>query len=190
MNRNVRLENDSEPLKYSYSTRKFKLYSTDLELMGEHELTLSARLTNYATTSTEEFAEKTTIEILDPCINPQTITVPDVNQVPDYRYTADTIIDYKIEPFETFPSFCPITYTCENEVFSCTWTSAEDAKEGYGIFDPINLTYKAMTTDLNQVKPGSYDLVITGKSGLNSAQQTITLNFVNPCRNAKITLLP
>ena len=81
-------------------------------------------------------------------------------------------------------------YTCESEAFSCDWTSLEDEKEGYGIFDPINLTYKSMTTDLDQVKPGSYNLIITGTSGLNSAQQIITVNFVNPCKKAKITLLP
>ena len=68
--------------------------------------------------------------------------------VDDYFYTDDPIIEFELEPFVPYPDFCPITYTCHNEAFPCTWTSSESGREGYGIFDPIELTYKSQTSSL------------------------------------------
>ena len=59
--------------------------------------------------------------------------------MPDYFYTEDPIIEFKLDPFVAFPDFCPITYTCNNDAFPCTWTTDE---EGYGVFDPAELTYR------------------------------------------------
>ena len=60
----------SIPMSYDSDSMTFKIYSELLDLIGDHQLTLSAHLTDYPSIATEKFAEKTVITIVDPCIDP------------------------------------------------------------------------------------------------------------------------
>ena len=60
----------SIPMSYDSDSMTFRIYSEFMDLIGDHQLTLSGHLKDYPSMATEKFAEKTVITILDPCIDP------------------------------------------------------------------------------------------------------------------------
>ena len=64
------------PVAYDSSTNTFKIYSEDLFLIGTHTLSVSAKLATYPVIVSAA-AVSTQIQIIDPCIEPQSISGPD-----------------------------------------------------------------------------------------------------------------
>ena len=78
------------PVAYDTSFNTFKIYSEDLGLIGMHTVTVSAKLTTYPVIFTAA-PLSTQIEIIDPCIDPQTISAPDQTNPPAYNYDGTTL---------------------------------------------------------------------------------------------------
>ena len=62
-------------MSYDMSSRTFGIYSEDLLLLGDKQIELKAFLTEYISV-TSGTPLQTTIEIIDPCINPFSLIVP------------------------------------------------------------------------------------------------------------------
>ena len=93
---------------YDTTNRTFKIYSEDYSLIGPHAITLGAFLTDYSMTKTAPQAVTTTIEIVDPCIDPDVLRATKQSEIADYSYTLDPKIDFTMTPFEVFPPTCKI----------------------------------------------------------------------------------
>ena len=60
----------SLPMIYDAATQQYSIYTEDVNLVGTHPYTIEAFLTDYPVTATAPQAEASTIEIIDPCVNP------------------------------------------------------------------------------------------------------------------------
>ena len=85
------IDTTTAPLEHDTDTRTYTIYSEDYpNLIGIHPYSLEAHLTDYPVTRTPAQAVTSTIEIIDPCIDPFTLTMPATQTTPpDYYYTYD-----------------------------------------------------------------------------------------------------
>ena len=67
----------TEPMKYDTDTRTFSFYSEDTNLLGDHEFTISAFLTEYPVIETPPQAEKEILTVINPCPDPDDVTKTD-----------------------------------------------------------------------------------------------------------------
>ena len=58
------------PMAYDTATRTFDIYSEDTALIGSRTITVAAYITNYTVTASPTPDASTTIEIIDPCLDP------------------------------------------------------------------------------------------------------------------------
>lgn len=61
-------------MSYEGLTREFSIYSEDLSLVGLKQIKVQATLQDYQ--SVVSALETTTIEIIDPCLDPFSLTIP------------------------------------------------------------------------------------------------------------------
>ena len=130
-------------MSYDSVTRTFSFYSEDYDLIGSHQFTLEAHLTEYPVTATSEKAVQSTIDITNPCLDPETLEVSNQPSIPDYIYSESQVFDFKLNPFEVFPPTCAVTYSCDSGVtgpvsFACDWS----VDDNYGVFDPTTGNYR------------------------------------------------
>ena len=64
------------PMIYDMDTRMYTIYSEDLTLIGLQPFSIEAHLTDYPVTATPVQAVTSTIDIIDPCIDPFSLTMP------------------------------------------------------------------------------------------------------------------
>ena len=101
-------------MSYDMSTRGFSFYSEDFNLIGDHEFSIEAYLTEYLITKTIEQAEKATLTVGDPCPDPDSVTAPGQITLDPYLYTADNPkVVFTMSPFAVVPPACFPEYTCE-----------------------------------------------------------------------------
>ena len=98
------------PVAYNASINTFKIYSEDLALIGTHTVTVSAKLTTYPVIVTAA-PISTQIQIIDPCIDPHTISAPGQTNPPAYNYDGITLA-FILAPYAVFPPVCKISYSC------------------------------------------------------------------------------
>ena len=102
----------TQPVSYSSDSRSFSVYSEDFSLVGTHSISLRAHLSDYAavvTTSTET----TTIEVIDPCLNPFALTLPDQTSSISYSYTGSSPrLSFTPIAAVVSPPVCAINYNC------------------------------------------------------------------------------
>ena len=89
----------------------FDLYSEDLELIGTKIIKMEAYLADYTTTKSDMHHVQASIEIIDPCLEPDSITAPAQQDPEEYFYTTGST-QVKVTPFVVVPSICPVTYEC------------------------------------------------------------------------------
>lgn len=182
----------SLPMVYDADLRRFTIYSEDMDLIGKHPYSIEAHLTDYPVTRTRAQAVKSTIEIVDPCIDPFSLTMPPAQTTPpDYYYTDDApALEFKTSPFTVFPPVCEIEYSCR--IISGQRLDLCQVSDGQtdGFFDPVTGEYFFMSYDTANYKPGTYTMEVTGTSGLKSESFTVELVLVDPCFTVDLGLLP
>ena len=91
-----------DPVGYDPANLQFTVYPEDFALLGLQDLTVQAYLVEYPQIASDVSA--TTIEFLDPCPIPESVTsVPQTNPV-DYLYTAQAPkMHFTLTPFEVEP---------------------------------------------------------------------------------------
>ena len=78
-----------------------------------HDITITSYLTDYP--SVKSAVTTSTIEILDACPDPHSVTAPDQTNPPDYFYSGSSpSMTFTLTPFHVDPSACinNIAYTC------------------------------------------------------------------------------
>ena len=70
------IDTTSAHMQYDTATRAYIFYSEDMSLIGLWYYTLEAHLTDYPVTRTAVEAVKSTMDIIDPCIDPFEFTMP------------------------------------------------------------------------------------------------------------------
>lgn len=110
------MEQGQQPLHYAPSERKHVVYSEDTALIGQMLMySVRATFADFQTgfVSVESNA---TLELLDPCLDPQQLhsqTVPSQVTSVEYFYTgADPALEYDLQPFVVFPPICTVQYSC------------------------------------------------------------------------------
>ena len=73
---NAVIDNLSVPLSYTAATNTFAIYSEDYAYLGLYDITVDAYLTGYTTVSVGT-PLLTKLEIIDPCLDPFSFSVPD-----------------------------------------------------------------------------------------------------------------
>lgn len=97
---------------YYSQNRTFAIYSEDTALIGMTTVTVSAFLTDYPMI-VSAVPETAQIEIIDPCLDPQSVTATAQTDPAGYRYTgSNPSSSFTLTAFEVYPPICPITYSC------------------------------------------------------------------------------
>ena len=117
---------DGDPLAYDSFTRKFTADSDDRSLIGSTKpYAVTATFANWppSTYSTApSVTQSSTIEFVDPCLNPFTfVSTGQTDPAPD-KYTGNAIT-YTLTPFTITPAFCEISYVCDSITFENGATS-------------------------------------------------------------------
>lgn len=84
-------------------------------------------------------------------------------------------------PYVIDPSICPVTYSCQILTGPRTDLCSVDFGDTDGIFDPIDGSYSFDSIDMANFPPGTYQMEITGTSGLKSGSYTVDIVLVDPC---------
>ena len=168
------------PVSYDANTNIFQIYSEDLSLIGTHTVTVSAILTTYPIIVTSA-PVSTQIQVVDPCIDPQTISAPSQINPQSYSYDGTTLA-FTLVPYTVFPGVCNIVYSCAIEVSSprtdlCNIVLGSTV----GAFNSITGGYTFKSIDNINFPPGSYTFQITGTSGLKTIMKTWVLTLLSPC---------
>ena len=72
------------PMSYDTLSKRFSIYSEDFSLLGDRTITVRAFLTEYPVTETAFPNQSTTIEIIDPCLDPFSLTPTAQTNPPDH----------------------------------------------------------------------------------------------------------
>ena len=73
---------------YDTATQTFDIYSEDFALLGTRTITVAASLTTYPVTVTATPDASTTIEIINPCLDPFSLTATPQTNPADYEYSS------------------------------------------------------------------------------------------------------
>ena len=110
----------------------------------------------------------------------------------DYEYTGDSpAVVFTMNPFAVVPSVCAVTYSCAilagaPRTDICSITSGATV----GTFEPASGNFQFESTDMANFPPGVYQFEITGTVGTKSDKITVTVEFVDPCSSAVLTIDP
>ena len=180
---------NSSPMGYDSVTRTFEIYSEDFDLIGPRTIEVRGFLKDYPSMRAELPNLTTSIEILDPCPTPTSISDPGQLTEVTYDYSVQGL-RFKLNDLVVDPYICPASYECvsiEDPSSSLTCDSRQvfqvDNKSGL-------ITVK--TTDMATYKPGDYPVIIRGSSGTVApvtVDVTFTLRLVDPCPTARLSNL-
>ena len=100
------------------ASRTFLIYSEDFSLVGDRTFTVAAYLSTYPNSMTSPTPDaSSTIEIINPCLDPFSLTSTPQTDPADYIYksTSKPSVQVILDQYISDPdaSVCPITYTCE-----------------------------------------------------------------------------
>ena len=101
----------SSPMRYDTLTRTFEIYSEDFDLIGTRSIEVRGHFREYPTVMSDLPNETTTIDILDPCLMPASITDPGQIALRTYNYSEQGL-RFKLNEPVVDPEICPVTYEC------------------------------------------------------------------------------
>ena len=101
----------SSPMRYDTLTRTFEIYSEDFDLIGTRSIEARGHFREYPTVMTDLPNVTTTIDILDPCLMPASITDPGQIALRTYNYSEQGL-RFKLNEPVVDPEICPVTYRC------------------------------------------------------------------------------
>ena len=180
------------PMAYDTATRTFDIYSEDFALLGDRTFTVAAYLTEYPTSTKSPTPDaSSTIEIINPCLDPFSLTSTPQTDPADYIYksTARPTVSVVLDQYIVDPdaSVCPITYSCEvtgPRTDICSITDGDTV----ATFDSITGDYTFTSYDMANYPPGAYTFTITGTVGAKSVTATFVMTLVDPCPNVALTI--
>ena len=73
---------------YDTSLLTFDIYSENFALLGDRTFSVTAYLTNYPVTVSSKPDASQTIKIINPCLNPFSLTATAQTNPPDYYYSS------------------------------------------------------------------------------------------------------
>jgi hypothetical protein len=111
-----------------------------------------------------------TIEIIDPCLNPFSLTPTAQTDPADYPYSSASYptVEVTLAQYVVDPSVCPITYSCSNTGPKTDMCSID----GVSNFDTTTGDYDFATIDKATYPSGSYTFTITGTVGEKVVTET------------------
>lgn len=115
--------------------------------------------------STDAFYDETTIEIIDPCIEPTSFGANPTNNPPTYLYTGDDEpLTWTLNPWTVEPAGCMslLNFECANIEGPDGFNNLCDED---GAFDQTNGNFYFTSQDIINYPPGVYPVVITGRLG-------------------------
>ena len=172
----------------SNSYNIFSVSADDVAKVGVYPISYRVYYQNYP----ENFEDKinaATIVVTDPCSEPFGITATSQMFVEPYLFTGDSpSLDFLMNPFETDPPSCPVTYSCEMMLGASFDLCQVIDEDTVGSFDTATGNYQLKSTDIENFAEGHYELEITGALGPLTDSITIEIELVNPCPTATITL--
>ena len=80
----------SNGMAYNTSSLTFDTYSENFALLGDRTFTVAAYLTNYPVACSSKPDASQTIKIINPCLNPFSLTATAQTNPPDYYYSSTT----------------------------------------------------------------------------------------------------
>jgi len=132
------------------------------------------------------------IEFLDPCPIPESVTSVSQTNPVDYYYTAQVPkMQFTLTPFLVEPQVCPFTYSCAmisgpaGVPDLCALTDGDS----HGVFDPITGNYEFYSIDMAKYLPGQYTFEITGTVGDKSDTATFVMTLVDPCPTTVLSII-
>ena len=143
----------------------------------------------YSTAGTLDFS----VQLIDLCGTPS-ISVPAQTDPSDYLYTLNSpAASFVMVPFVVNPSSCSIVYSCA--VTSGPRSGLCSISDGstIGTFASSTGDYSFESYDVPNYPEGPYVFQITGTTGSNldvTDTTTFTLNLINPCTSATLSLNP
>ena len=95
---------------------------------------------------------------------------------------------FNLIAFEVHPPICPVTYSCE--VISGPRTDICSVDDGgtQASFHPSTGNYEFESIDMLNYPPGVYDFKVTGTVGTKSDFIIFTMELVDPCLTATLSL--
>ena len=134
----------SKVMAYDTSSLTFDIYSENFALLGDRTFTVAAYLTNYPDTASSKPDASQTITIINPCLNPFSLTATAQSNPADYYYSSTaypkvqvTLTQYVVDPAA---SVCPITYSCSVSGPRSDICSISDGATAAN-FDPVTGNY-------------------------------------------------
>ena len=97
------------------------------------------------------------LTLKNPCVDPQTISVPILTNPPSYTYDGSTLVYKLIAPYMVVPAVCKIVYSCKIADLSprtdlCSIVEGATA----GVFNSITGSYSFKSIDNINFPPGLY----------------------------------
>ena len=176
---------------YDTADRTFDTYSEDFAILGTRKITVAAYLTSHPVTKTTTPDAETNIEIINPCLDPFSLTsTAQINPAPYiYKSTTRPSIIFTLSQYNVDPiaSVCPITYSCAvtgSRTDICSITDGETK----ATFGTTTGDYTFTSYDMVNYLPGDYEFTITGTVGAKSVTSTWTMTLVDPCLTTQLTI--
>ena len=181
----------SKGMAYDTSSLTFDIYSENFALLGDRTFTVAAYLTNYPDTASSKPDASQTITIINPCLNPFSLTATAQSNPADYYYSSTaypkvqvTLTQYVVDPAA---SVCPITYSCSVSGPRSDICSISDGATAAN-FDPVTGNYDFESIDMANYPAGAYTFTITGTVGAKSVTKTFVMTLVDPCPSTTLTI--
>ena len=147
------------------------------------EIGMTASFVNYPST-TSGVAITTEIEIIDPCLDPFSIALQSPQPpLPDYYYTGtNPSLEFTTIPFVVDPVICPVKYSCDILPGAPRTDLCSVIENGtLGSFDDKDGSFTFSSIDMANFPPDTYQMQVTGTSGLKTVSFVIDLVLVDPC---------
>ena len=149
-------------MRYDASTRTFEIYSEDNALLGMRQIEVRGYFRDYPSIKSDLPNLTTTIEILDPCLKPASITDPGQISERTYNYSKQGL-NFKLNDLVVDPNICPVTYECVS-IGDADSSITCDSNTVFKL-DSASGQISVMTSDMARYKPGDYPVVIRGSAG-------------------------
>lgn len=108
--------------------------------------------------------------------------MPDQVAPPDYYYTDNLPeLVFTTDLFTVEPTVCTVTYSCQILTGPRLDLCNVSAGATTGFFDTVNGSFTFNSIDMVGFEPGTYQMEVTGTSGLKSDKFTIDIVLVDPC---------
>ena len=183
------IDTSSMPLSYDTTTRTFEMYSEQMALLGTRSIAIQGYFRDYMHIKSAPPDLETTIEILDPCLRPASITNPGQKSLLVYDYNQQGA-RLAVAPLDVDPIVCPVTYFCVSIIgvtmsIDCNDSSVVSVNSQTGVFS-------FMSHDMEEYLPGEYEVTLKGSAGtevLVHTEFTFTMRLEDPCPTSKLSNL-